>query len=117
MGLGMIGATPDVLVRPPHDRHRGVFTNEVLLDMLVYGLWMSALCLASFVLVLYGFDGGDLGSGCNNSWNDSCESVFRARATTFTCLTWFALFLAWEMIDLRRSFFRYVSLRSDRTMY
>jgi Na+-exporting ATPase len=32
--------------------------------------------------------------------------VFRARATTFACLTWFALFLAWEMIDMRRSFFR-----------
>ncbi|KAK9859682.1 uncharacterized protein MYU51_013899 [Penicillium brevicompactum] len=35
-----------------------------------------------------------------------CELVFRARATTFVCLTWFALFLAWEMVNLRRSFFR-----------
>lgn len=102
----MIPATPDILVRPPHDRHRGVFTTEIILDMLVYGLWMSTLCLSSFVLVVYAFGSGHLGNGCNNERNPSCETVFRARATTFTCLTWFALFMAWEMIDLRRSFFR-----------
>lgn len=80
--------------------------------MVVYGLWMSALCLASFVLVMYGFSHenaqGRFGAGCNSGFNDSCGAVFRARATTFTCLTWFALFLALEMIDLRRSLFRYV---------
>ncbi|KIO24876.1 hypothetical protein M407DRAFT_211793 [Tulasnella calospora MUT 4182] len=105
-GLGMISATPDVMTRPPHDRRRGVFTIEVLLDIAVYGIWMSALCLASFVLVVYGWGSDDLGNNCNSEYNASCDTVFRARATTFTCLTWFALFLAWEMIDLRRSFFR-----------
>jgi len=106
MGLGMISATPDVMVRPPHDRDVGVFTKEVLLDMVVYGLWMSALCLSSFVVVVFGFGDGDLGMGCNNHMDESCLTVFRARATTFTCLTWFALFLALEMIDLKRSLFR-----------
>lgn len=76
--------------------------------MVVYGLWMSALCLASFVLVLYGFGNGaaDIGNNCNKDYSASCEVVFRARATTFACLTWFALFLAWEMVNMRRSFFR-----------
>ncbi|KAG8875376.1 hypothetical protein FRB97_005165 [Tulasnella sp. 331] len=106
MGLGMIDATADVMIRPPHDRIRGVFTFEVMLDMVVYGFWMSALCLASFLLVVFGFGDGRLGSGCNSGFNDSCGTVYRARATTFTCLTWFALFLALEMIDLRRSLFR-----------
>ena len=61
---------------------------------------------------MYGWGDGDLGSGCNTSYNGSdnydgnCETVFRARATTFVCMTWFALFLAWEQIDMRRSFFR-----------
>jgi len=76
--------------------------------MLFYGLWMSALCLSSFSLVLYGFGDGDLGVGCNQALSDSCEGVYRARSTTFISLTWFALFLAWEMIDLRRSLFRFV---------
>ena len=67
---------------------------------------MSALCLSSFLLVLYGFGDGNLGEGCNTSYSEQCDTVFRARATTFVSLTWFALFLAWEMVNTRRSFFR-----------
>ena len=77
-----------------------------MVDMLVYGLWMAALCLSAFTLVLFGFGTGDLGENCNDAYSDRCDTVFRARATTFICLTWFALFLAWEMVDMRRSFFR-----------
>jgi magnesium-transporting ATPase (P-type) len=84
----------------------GVFTWEVMIDMTVYGFWMGSLCLASFALVVFGFGDGNLGSGCNDSISNGCELVFRARSTTFTCLTWFALFLAWEVVDMRRSFFR-----------
>ncbi|OAQ60911.2 calcium-transporting ATPase 3 [Pochonia chlamydosporia 170] len=108
MGLGFEIAAPDIMQRPPQNLKQGVFTPELLIDMTVYGLWMSALCLASFVLVLYGFGNGaaDLGDNCNNEYSEECEVVFRARATTFACLTWFALFLAWEMVNMRRSFFR-----------
>ena len=67
---------------------------------------MAALCLCSFSLVIWGFGNGDLGLNCNRDFNSLCETVFRARATTFVSLTWFALFLAWEMVDMRRSFFR-----------
>lgn len=84
----------------------GVFTWEVILDMTVYGFWAGALCLAAFSLVVFGFGDGNLGVNCNDTISPVCEGVFRARATTFTCLTWFALFLAWEMVDMRRSFFR-----------
>jgi len=62
---------------------------------------------------MWGFGDGYLGRGCNREYpsdrpdgSNECELVFRARATTFVCLTWFALFLAWEMVDMRRSFFR-----------
>ncbi|KYK60801.1 sodium P-type ATPase [Drechmeria coniospora] len=108
MGLGFEIAAPDILQRPPQNLKQGVFTPELLVDMVVYGLWMSALCLSSFVLVLYGFGNGaaDIGDNCNNAYSEECKVVFRARATTFACLTWFALFLAWEMVNLRRSFFR-----------
>jgi Na+-exporting ATPase len=105
MGLGFERAAPDIMRRRPLDR-RGFFTWEFIIDMLVYGLWTAALCLAAFVLVVYGWGDGDLGFNCNNALSDRCELVFRARATTFACLTWFALFLAWELVDTRRSFFR-----------
>lgn len=106
MGLGLEIAAPDILERPPISLKTGVFTWEVCCDMVAYGLWMASLCLSSFLLVVYGFGNGDLGSGCNAGWSQECETVFRARATTFVSLTWFALFLAWEMVDTRRSFFR-----------
>ncbi|KXJ90570.1 sodium transport ATPase [Microdochium bolleyi] len=106
MGLGFERAVPDIMSRPPQDLRTGIFDMEFLVDMVLYGLWITALCLASFTLVVFGFGNGDLGELCNDHYSESCDQVFRARATTFACLTWFALFLAWEMIDRRRSFFR-----------
>jgi len=105
MGLGFEMASPDLLTRPPQSLKRGVFTIEVLVDMVVYGLWIAALCLGAFSLVMFGFGDGKLGASCNESFSPTCEIVFRARATTFACLTWFSLFLAWQMLDMRRSFF------------
>ncbi|KAJ0125868.1 Psi-producing oxygenase A [Fusarium oxysporum f. sp. albedinis] len=108
MGLGFEIAAPDIMQRPPQNLKQGVFTPELLIYMVVYGLWMSALYLASFVLVLYGFGNGkaDIGENCNNGYSEDCKVIFRARAMTFACLTWFALFLAWEMVNMRRSLFR-----------
>ncbi|KAK4164622.1 hypothetical protein QBC43DRAFT_45658 [Cladorrhinum sp. PSN259] len=105
MGLGFERAVPDIMRRPPQSLKTGIFTLEFIIDMLVYGIWVAALCLASFVLRVYAWGNGDLGIGCNENYSERCETVFKARATTFACLTWFALFLAWELIDQRRSFF------------
>ncbi|KAB8078304.1 hypothetical protein BDV29DRAFT_152832 [Aspergillus leporis] len=105
MGLGMEVAAPDIMDRPPQDK-AGIFTWEVIIDILVYGLWTAALCLSAFSIRLWGFGDGNLGRGCNREYSADCDLVFRARATTFVCLTWFALFLAWEMVNMRRSFFR-----------
>lgn len=106
MGLGVERAAPDIMARPPQSLKTGIFTMEIMIDIIVYGVWMAILCLSSFVIVLFGFGDGDLGENCNDSYSDRCDTVFRARATTFVCLTWFALFLAWEMVNMRRSFFR-----------
>ncbi|OQN97548.1 hypothetical protein B0A48_16702 [Cryoendolithus antarcticus] len=105
MGLGFERAAPDILSRPPQDSKKGIFTWEVCCDMLFYGIWIAALCLASFVLVLYGFEDGIIGYRCNESIDDGCDLIFRARATCFATMTWLSLFLAWEVINLRRSFF------------
>nr|POE88108.1 sodium transport atpase 5 [Quercus suber] len=106
MGLGFERAAPDVMQRPPQSLKRGVFTIEVMCDMLFYGVWIASLCLGSFVLVLYGFENGEIGNRCNESIDGGCDVIFRARSTCFATLTWFSVFLAWEVIDLRRSFFR-----------
>lgn len=106
MGLGLERAAPDILERPPQNLKRGIFTNELLIDILAYGLWMAALCLSSFSLVAYRWGNGIEGLNCNDAYSAECDGVFRARATTFVSMTWFSLFLAWELINFRRSFFR-----------
>lgn len=106
IGLGFQERAPDVLRRPPQDLRRGIFSFELMIDMVVLGVWLAALALVAFVLVLYPWGGGEIGISCNDSVGDGCKTIFRARATCFACMTWFSLFLAWEVIDMRRSFFR-----------
>ncbi|KAH7369166.1 calcium-transporting ATPase [Plectosphaerella cucumerina] len=108
MGLGFEIAAPDIMQRPPQNLKQGVFTPELMCDMLAYGLWTAALCMGSFLVVMFGFGDGDFGENCNRDWSPGCDTVFRARATCFASLTWQSLFLAWEMINMRRSFFRMV---------
>ncbi|KAK3670232.1 P-type ATPase [Recurvomyces mirabilis] len=105
MGLGFERAAPDIMQRPPQSLKKGIFTYEILVDMFAYGVWIAALCLSAFVLVLYGFGNDQIGFRCNETIGDGCDTIFRARATCFATLTWFSVFLAWEVIDLRRSFF------------
>jgi potassium/sodium efflux P-type ATPase len=105
-GLGREKASRDVMRKPPHDKHRGVFTNQILVDMLVYGVLMGVCTLMTFVLVVYGANGGHLGHDCNREYSLSCEAVFRARAAVFAELTWLILVSAWEFKSIRRSMFR-----------
>ncbi|KDN46643.1 putative ENA2-plasma membrane P-type ATPase [Tilletiaria anomala UBC 951] len=106
MGLGMSQAQLDIMKRPPHDLKYGIFAPEVLLDLFVYGVWVGLLCLATFTLCLWGFGDGNLGINCNGIYNETCATVFRARGATWTVMTWASLFLAWEVVNTRRSFFR-----------
>ncbi|KAL2880655.1 hypothetical protein SGCOL_004032 [Colletotrichum sp. CLE4] len=104
-GLGFEKAVPDILNRPPQNLKYGVFTHEFLLDMVVYGFLMAGCVLGAFTLVIFGFNGGNLGIDCNNAYSSVCEPVFRARATSYTTMTWIFLLFAWELIDSRRSLF------------
>ncbi|KAI5476953.1 Ca2+-transporting ATPase [Pseudohyphozyma bogoriensis] len=108
MGIGAQAASHDIMKRKPRSAKNGIFTHELLLDMLVYGLVGAALCLATFTLIVFAFNDGNLGIDSNNTEGDGSINVFRARSATFGLLTWISLFLAFEVIDLRRSFFRRV---------
>ena len=104
-GLGREKAGADIMRRPPHDHRRGVFTLQIVVDMVVYGLIMGACTLLTFVIVVYGPGHGNLGFDCNRTHSDSCTVVFRARATVFAELTWLILVSAWEFKSIRRSLF------------
>ncbi|KAL8724344.1 MAG: hypothetical protein Q9166_008009 [cf. Caloplaca sp. 2 TL-2023] len=104
-GLGREKASSDVMRRPPHKSRHGVFTGQVIVDMIVYGTIMGACTLLTFVIIVYGPGNGDLGQDCNVGYSESCDTVFRARAAVFAELTWLILVSAWEFKNLRRSMF------------
>ncbi len=114
-GLGKEKAASDVLKRPPHDSKKGVFTWQVITDMLVYGTLMGTLTLMTFVFIVYGPGQDGLGEDCNANYNASCDVVFRARAAVFAELTWLILILAWECKSLRRSMFALDPDNTSRT--
>jgi len=105
-GLGREKANSDIMRRPPHDTKRGVFTPQILVDMIVYGILMGTCTLLTFVIIIYGVHNGNLGLDCNRHYGDTCGPVFRARATVFAELTWLILIAAWEFKSIRRSMFR-----------
>jgi Na+-exporting ATPase len=106
IGLGLEESQEDSMLRPPHDVKAGVFTKELITDKFIYGFFMGALCLFSFAIVAYvGPGGGNLGSGCNEGYNDTCDVVFRARATTYATITLLLLVTAWEVKHFARSLF------------
>jgi P-type Na+/K+ transporter len=106
IGLGLEESQMDSMFRPPHDIKVGVFTKELITDKFIYGFFLGSLCLASFSIVAYaGPGGGNLGSGCNEDWNDTCGVVFRARATTYATITLLLLVTAWEVKHFSRSLF------------
>lgn len=94
LGLAMEKGSPDLMLRPPHDMNAGVFTKEVLVDKMIYGITIGALCLVAFVGVVYGVGNGALGDDCNHAYNGSCDVVFRARATVFAALSFLLLLTA-----------------------
>ncbi|KIW19646.1 potassium/sodium efflux P-type ATPase, fungal-type [Exophiala spinifera] len=105
-GLGREKASADVMERPPHDNKKGVFTWELITDMLVYGTIQGTCCLMTFVFIVYGPGPDGLGEDCNRKYSESCNVVFRARAAVFAELTWLILISAWEFKSMRRSMFR-----------
>ena len=83
MGLGAEKASPDVLRRKPHSLKTGIFTPEVLIDMLAYGIFGGVTCLGVFITIVWGFGNGNLGTDSNNTIGDGSELVFKARSATF----------------------------------
>ncbi|KAJ5212093.1 ATPase P-type K/Mg/Cd/Cu/Zn/Na/Ca/Na/H-transporter [Penicillium cinerascens] len=113
VGLGLEESQPDIMYRPPHDLRVGVFTRELVVDKMIYGTFMGSLCLVAFVCVIYAAGTGtsDLGDGCNQGYNASCDAVFRARATTYATLTFLLLVTAWEVKHFSRSLFNMDPIR------
>ena len=97
-GLSLEKAQADIMLRPAQSTERGMFSWEIISDMLIYGTSVAAICFAIFVGIVYGHGGGQLGTNCNGNYNETCDAVFRARGTLFIALTWMLLIMAWCVV-------------------
>lgn len=115
MGLGQEKAMDGILEQPPS---RKIFTKELVVDMIVYGIMMAASCMVCFVIVVYGIGDGDLGLDCNSTSANAvvCNLVFRGRSSSFVTMTWCALILAWECIHPVNSLF-YMRQDTDNSWF
>lgn len=114
MGLGVEPASESNMREPPRSAKQGLFSFEVTMDTFVYGLAMGILSFASFTIVIFGFNDGNLGSGCNSRWSPDCEGVFRARATSYCCMTILILAHAVNCRSLRESGWTIKNLKTMR---
>src|SRR6266568_2522293 len=59
-GLSREKASYNIMLRPPYDNKKGVFTWQVITYMIIYGLLMGTLTLLTFVIIVYGPGEGSL---------------------------------------------------------
>ncbi|KAK3675151.1 hypothetical protein LTR78_005085 [Recurvomyces mirabilis] len=105
IGLGLEGASADIMTRPPHSLKAGVFTKELIVDKFIYGSIMGCLCLVSYVIVVFRIGDGDLGIDCNENFNETCDLAYRARGTAYSVLTVLLSVMALEAKHLTHSLF------------
>ena len=100
-GLSLDEADDDILYQPPNTG--GFFTWELNLDTLIYGTFLGACSLCSFVYVVYGYHGGLSGHNCNSTSGVGCDVIWTARSTAFTVLYIGLLLHAYNVRSTRRS--------------
>ena len=100
MSLGLEPVHPDQMLVPPRPTSDGLFARPTVIDIIFYGTVIGVICLLNFIVVVYGYGGGQLGYDCNHGYNDSCEIVFKARGAVFAALTIMVLLHAFTCRDL-----------------
>lgn len=100
MSLGLEPVHPDQMLVPPRPTSEGLFSLSNTIDIIFYGFIMGIICLLNFIVVVYGYGGGELGNDCNYEYSDICENVFKARGAVFTALTLMVLLHGFTCRDL-----------------
>ncbi|KAI0223596.1 hypothetical protein L0F63_003564 [Massospora cicadina] len=115
MGLGLEPAHPKSMLKPPRPVKGGLFTAEVITDIIFYGLILGGLTLLNFSLAI-GHEEftKTLHRGCNDDYSEACAPVFVARASAYTCLTMLLLLHAFNCRSLRQPAW---SLKGVRRIY
>ena len=120
LALGQEESTPDIMLMPPKPSRTSVFTAELVIDFVYYGVVSGLLCLVNFMLIAYvlsGATGNPFGSQCNHAYGTNCEIAMRARGATFVTATLMFLVHAYNSRHPRLSVFQMPRSRSNFLLY
>lgn len=117
MSLGLEPVHKDQMLQPPRSEKEGLFCRSNVIDIIFYGFSIGVICLANFIIVIYGYGTGNLGVDCNGHYNDTCDEVFRARGALFATLTIIVLLHGFTCRDLRKSTWNWNTLRGPQNKY
>ena len=104
IGIALDDCAPDLMRRPPVSH--SIFTKETIMDCLIYGVMMGGMTLLAFSLFLWVGADGELGVDCNTTHGTNCDTVLRARGTSFLTLNTLLLLHAYNCRHQRLPFWK-----------
>lgn len=83
LALGLEKTPADAMDHKPSD-YKTIFTFWWIFDLFAYGIFLGAIAIANFAIVMWGYFDGYLGIDCNeNLRQDTCNHTGRARGAVF----------------------------------
>ncbi|KAK8844789.1 potassium/sodium efflux P-type ATPase, fungal-type [Kwoniella newhampshirensis] len=114
LALGLEPTAVDAMDLPPTAFHQ-IFTLEFYMDLIFYGFLIGALSLVNFVIVLWGYFPGELGTFCNETDTAICNPVFQARGTCFSTLVIILMIHALECKHFSKGLWQ-INLRDNKIL-
>ncbi|KAJ3378318.1 hypothetical protein HDU92_007496, partial [Lobulomyces angularis] len=110
LALGMERASKDLMIQRPRKKSEGLWSKELILDTMFYGIVIGVMSLSCFIIAISAAKPNNLGfvnipSGCNHDISDECNYIFQARALTFYCHCFLLLLHGYVCRHSRETFF------------
>lgn len=107
LALGMEKASKDIMEQPPRDQSTSLFTKELIVDTIVYGIIMGLLTLFDFMIASAVDSPWQETSECylQKHMDTTCKGIFSARTTGFYGLSFMLLLHGLNCRHLKDSVF------------
>ncbi|KAJ3206737.1 hypothetical protein HK099_000468, partial [Clydaea vesicula] len=109
LSLGMEKASKDLMTQRPRNKNEGLWSKELILDTMFYGIVIGIMSLSCFLIgILVGRPNlgfVNIPHGCNHEFLPECHYIFKARALTFYCHSFLLLLHGYVCRNSREPFF------------
>lgn len=101
--LSTQSASPTVMKEPPRPPTESIFNPEILMDLAVYAIGMTIICMVAYVVPLYTVGNGIGASECDTNYQEGpCYAFYRARASLLTTFLFSSIVVMVHVRSYRR---------------